>query len=130
MAPGLAADGVLAGKRVLVIEDEFIVAAMVAEALEHAGAIPLGPVGRVDDALQAIGSVRLGAPRIDAAVLDWNLCGDPGLPVAIALAGQAIPFVIATGYGSVEPAFADRPLLAKPYAEGDLLAKLAALFAA
>ena len=129
MASEPAIYGALAGKRILVIEDEFIVAAMVAEALDHAGAIALGPVGRVDDALQAIGGVRLGAPHIDAAVLDWNLCGDPGLPVAIALAGQAIPFVIATGYGSVEPTFADRPLIAKPYAEGDLLAKLASLLA-
>lgn len=44
----------IAGKRILVVEDEFIVAAMLCDVLEDAGAEPLGPVGRVEDALEII----------------------------------------------------------------------------
>lgn len=111
------------GKRILVVEDEFIVAAMLCDTLEDAGVLPLGPAGRVKDALEAI-----AAGGIDAVVLDWNLAGEPSLPVAEALAANGIPFVIATGYGSVEPPFDDRPILGKPYISSQLLEKLAAFF--
>ena len=111
------------GKRILVIEDEFIVAAMLCDTLEDAGATPLGPVGRVSEALTAI-----AAGNIDAVVLDWNLAGEPSLPVAEALAAHGIPFVIATGYGSVEAPFDDRPILGKPYVSAQLLGKLGAFF--
>ncbi len=111
------------GKRILVVEDEFIVAAMLCDTLEDHGAVPLGPVGRV-----AEGLVMIAEGGIDAAVLDWNLAGEPGTPLAEALAERGIPFVIATGYGSVEPPFADRPILGKPYISSNLIEKLSALF--
>lgn len=113
------------GKRILVVEDEFIVAAMVCDTLEDAGAVPLGPVGRVVEGLDMI---RQGG--IDAAVLDWNLNGEPGAPLAEALAASSIPFVIATGYGSVEEPFSGRLILGKPYISGNLIERLASLFAA
>jgi DNA-binding response OmpR family regulator len=112
------------GKRILVVEDEFIVAAMLCDTLEDHGAEPLGPVGRVSEGLELI-----AAGGIDAAVLDWNLGGESGTPLAHALAAQAIPFVIATGYGSVEPPFEDRPILGKPYISSHLIEKLSGLFA-
>lgn len=111
------------GKRILVVEDEFIVAAMLCDTLEDAGAVPLGPVGRVDEAIKAI-----AAGGFDAAVLDWNLAGESSLPLAGALAERAIPFIIATGYGSVDGPFNDRPILGKPYVSRQLLEKLAGLF--
>lgn len=111
------------GKHILVVEDEFIVAAMLCDVLEDAGAVPLGPVGRVNEATDAI-----KAGGIDAVVLDWNLAGEPSLPIAATLAERGIPFVIATGYGSVEAPFDDRPILGKPYVSGHLLEKLGAFF--
>ncbi len=114
----------ISGKRILVIEDEFIVAAMLCDTLEDAGAIALGPLGRVNEAMAAIND-----GGIDAAVLDWNLAGEPGLPLAQALADRGVPFVIATGYGSVDPPFDDRPILGKPYISSQLLEKLGAFFA-
>ncbi|HQS71514.1 MAG: hypothetical protein B7Y36_00175 [Novosphingobium sp. 28-62-57] len=111
------------GKRILVIEDEFIVAAMLCDTLEDAGAIALGPVGRVSEAMASI-----SAGGIDAAVLDWNLAGESGLPLAEALAERGVPFVIATGYGSVDAPFDDRPILGKPYVSSQLLDKLGAFF--
>ncbi|MCX7282992.1 MAG: response regulator [Novosphingobium sp.] len=113
------------GKRILVIEDEFIVAAMLCDTLEDAGAIPLGPVGRVSEAMETI-----GAGGIDAAVLDWNLAGEPGIPLAAERTERGVPFVIATGYGSVDAPFDDRPILGKPYISSQLLDKLGALFTA
>ncbi|MFY7835373.1 MAG: response regulator [Novosphingobium sp.] len=111
------------GKRILVVEDEFIVAAMLCDVLEDAGAVPHGPVGRINEAMEAIAS-----GGIDAVVLDWNLAGEPSLPIAATLAERGIPFVIATGYGSVEAPFDDRPILGKPYVSGHLLEKLGAFF--
>ncbi|MBF9152574.1 response regulator [Novosphingobium jiangmenense] len=111
------------GKRILVVEDEFIVAAMLCDTLEDHGAQPLGPVGRASDGLEMI-----AAGGIDAAVLDWNLAGESGAPLAEALSAQGIPFVIATGYGSVEPPFEDRPILGKPYVSAHLIEKLTGLF--
>ncbi len=105
---------ILQGRRILVIEDEFLVAAVLCDFLEDAGAVTIGPVGSVTDGIKAI-----GAGGFDVAVLDWNLCGESGLPLAEALAAVDIPFVIATGYGAVDAAFADRPILAKPYDWGD-----------
>lgn len=113
------------GKRILVVEDEFIVAAMLCDMLEDTGAVPLGPVGRVNEAMEAVSS-----GGIDAVVLDWNLAGEPSLPIAAALSESGTPFVIATGYGSVEAPFDDRPILSKPYVSAHLLGKLGAFFTA
>ncbi len=111
------------GKRILVVEDEFIVAAMLCDALEDHGAVPVGPVGRVSEGLETI-----AAGGIDAAVLDWNLAGESGSSLAEALAAREVPFIIATGYGSVDAPFHDRPILSKPYVSAHLIEKLAGLF--
>jgi len=99
-----------AGKRVLVVEDEFLVAEMIVDIVERTGAAVVGPAANIREALDLI-----GAGEVDAAVLDWNLAGEPGERVAEALAEADVPFVISTGYGAVTGAFADRPLLSKPY---------------
>lgn len=112
------------GKRILVVEDEFIVAAMLCDTLEDEGLVPLGPFGRVDEGLEFIAS-----EPIDAAVLDWNLGGESGAPLAQALAAKGVPFLIATGYGAVEAPFYDRPILGKPYIARTLIEKLTGLLA-
>lgn len=112
----------IAGRRILIVEDEFIVAAMVADVIECEGAMVVGPV-----ASQAEGLAQAASGGFDAAVLDWNLAGEPGAPIARALREQGVPFVIATGYGAVEAEFADVMVLSKPYAPGKLVEELARL---
>jgi DNA-binding response OmpR family regulator len=113
----------IAGKTILVVEDEFIVAAMLCDVIEDEGAQVLGPAGSLAEALELAAT-----DGIDAAVLDWNLAGEPGEPVARVLASRGVPFVIATGYGSVEGDFAKATVLSKPYAPARLLEALSALF--
>lgn len=114
----------LAGRRVLVVEDEFIVAAMLADQLEDDGAEVIGPIGTQAEAIAVAGS-----EAIDIAVLDWNLNGEPGAPVARTLRARGIPVAISTGYGAVEPEFDGVPVLHKPYAPANLTACLVGLLA-
>lgn len=86
----------LAGRRVLVVEDEYFLADDVARGLEASGAEVIGPVGDIDDALDLIDETE----HLDAAVLDINLRGEMAFPVADALLERGVPFVFATGYDS------------------------------
>ena len=83
----------LSGRRVLVVEDEYYLADDLARALRARGADVVGPVPSLERALAAACS-----EPIDFAVLDLNLKGDHGFPVADALAERNVPFVFATGY--------------------------------
>jgi CheY-like chemotaxis protein len=114
---------VIAGKTILIVEDEFIVAAMLSDVLEDVGASVVGPAPSVAEALE-----MAGQGSIDCAVLDWNLGGESGAPVARAMIAQGIPFVIATGYGGVEAEFAGITVLPKPYSSARLIDALKALF--
>lgn len=82
------------GLRLLVVEDEYLLALYLAEALADLGARIVGPVGSVDAALDLIEN----DPDIDAAVLDVNLGSEAVYPVADALASRDVPFVFASGY--------------------------------
>lgn len=84
----------LAGKRVLVVEDEFLVAVQVEELLEEAGCVVVGPFARVPAAVSAA-----RAEDIDAALLDVNVAGEKVFPVAHVLEERGIPFLFVTGYG-------------------------------
>jgi len=84
----------LDGYRILVVEDEFLLAEDMRYELEDAGAIVLGPEPSV-----ALGLARIAAePRIDAAVLDVNLGGERVFPIADALAAKQVPFIFVSGY--------------------------------
>ncbi len=115
----------LSGRRVLVVEDEALVAMLVEDALLDAGAEVVGPVATVAEALQLLKG-RLP----EAAVLDLNLAGETSTPVADELARRGVPFVVATGYGAdgLPPGHANVPVLAKPYDPADLTAALARLW--
>lgn len=94
-------DNPLRGLSVLVVEDEYILAIELQSYLDKTGAIVLGPVSTVDDALALIGAT----PRIDAAILDASLQGEMVYPVAERLEERQVPFVFTTGYdASIIPA--------------------------
>jgi len=111
-------------RRILVVEDEALVAMLVEDALEDAGFGVIGPVRSVAQALEV-----LEAERPDAAVLDLNLAGENSVSVADALVALGIPFVVATGYGAAGLPAGHRgvPVLPKPYDPADLTAVLVRL---
>ena len=114
----------LTGRRILVVEDEALVAMLVEDALLDAGAIVLGPVATVAEAL-----ALLQQEIPDVAVLDLNLAGETSTPVADRLVTMGVPFVVATGYGAdgLPPGHATVPVLAKPYDPDDLTTALGRL---
>lgn len=79
---------------VLVAEDEYLVAEELEVELAAAGAVVLGPVARVTDALALLDL----QPKIDAAILDANLQGEMIFAIADALTERSVPFVFTTGY--------------------------------
>lgn len=111
----------LNGRRILVVEDEALIAMLVEDALIEAGATVLGPAATVEEAM-----ALFDAERPEAAVLDINLAGQASIPVADRLVAHAIPFVVATGYGAAGLPERHRnvPVLAKPYDPRDLIAAL------
>lgn len=124
--PDGALDGVLAGKRILVVEDESIVAMLVEDVLTDLGAAVVGPASRVAEALGLV-----GAGGVDAALLDVNLAGETTTAVAEELGRRNIPFAFATGYGAagLPPGFAGHPVLQKPFLERELHDMLARVLA-
>ena len=110
----------LAGLRILVVEDESVVAFMLRELLTDRGVQVIGPAATVAAALELAESAEL-----DAALLDVNLNGERSLPVAQALNRRGIPYVLATGYIAVE--CRDYPpgqVLLKPYHPAELISAL------
>lgn len=107
----------LAGLRVLVVEDEMMVAMLIEDMMSDMGCAVIGPAARLDEALDL---ARAGA--FDCAVLDVNVGGQPIFPVADLLREQGKPFAFATGYGDAGLRDADKgtPVLQKPFREGDL----------
>lgn len=110
----------LAGRRVLVVEDEYFLADDIARVLARLGAEVVGPLATRDDALARLGE---GEP-LDAAVLDINLRGETCYPIADALRARGVPFVFATGYDRavVPAAYHGVPRWEKPF-DPDLLVR-------
>jgi len=102
----------LRGRRVLVVEDEYIVATDLARALNDRGVEVIGPAGSIEDALDLLGAEG----RIDGAVLDINLRGERAYPIADALRERKVPFIFATCYDvwSIPEAYAEVPRIEKP----------------
>jgi CheY-like chemotaxis protein len=102
---------VVNGTRVMVVEDEALVAMVESDALIELGYEVAGPFSRPPEALEAVKDGGLAA-----AILDINLGGTLVYPVAEELAARGIPFVFVTGYGteSIDRRFANVPVLQKP----------------
>ena len=114
----------LSGKRVLVVEDEFLIALDIQRILESAGVQTVELTSRVAQALDCIASK--GA--FDAAVLDLKLDRENSAPVAERLQGDKVPFVFLTGGPSlsdVTKRFPQAPVVGKPFDGKELLAALA-----
>jgi CheY-like chemotaxis protein len=104
-------------KRVLIVEDEVLVAMLVEELLERMGYEVAAVSPRLEEALELARTVR-----IDFALLDINLNGKRSFPVAKVLRERGIPFVFATGYGegTLGTEFADAPMVQKPFSRDAL----------
>lgn len=114
----------LEGKRVLVVEDEMLVALLIEEMLADIGCIILGPFSTVTKALAAAST-----EGFDLAVLDVNVAGEKVYPVADALAARDIPFLFLSGYGdtAIPPGHPDWKVCNKPFKVQELTDMLSAL---
>jgi CheY-like chemotaxis protein len=92
--PSPAPSPVLSGKRILVVEDELLVAMMIEDILLEQNCSVIGPFSNLTDALAAAQTASF-----DAAVLDVNLHGQKSYPVGEILAARKIPFFLLSGYG-------------------------------
>lgn len=112
-------DNALDGRKILVVEDDYLEALALAEVLQAAGADVIGPVSEIQEALSFVEKVN----DIDAAILDVDLHGQKSYPVAQALAARQIRFVFATGYGeeAIDQAYRAYPRLQKPFDERALV---------
>lgn len=117
---GQVAAGSLAGRRILVVEDEVLISMFIENVLADLGAEVIGPVNTLADGL-ALG----GSERLDGAVLDLNLNGEQTYPLADALIARGVPFVFITGYDrdSLDRRYSRVPILQKPI-EADTLEKI------
>lgn len=118
---------VLAGIRVLIVEDNAAVAAVIAEHLRLRGATVVGPAPTLHEALTLVGK----AP-FDAAILDVDLKGEHVAPVALRVRSLGRPFVFLTGYGDTDglpPELANERCIAKPVQMDELASILKALAA-
>ena len=114
----------LDGCRVLVVEDDYLIAQLFDEMLKSAGCVVLGPVPRLAEALDVA-----ARERCDVAVLDINLGGERVYPVAEILSGRNVPFIFVTGYAAdaMPLEYAEQPRIAKPFRAAKLIGTLSEL---
>jgi two-component SAPR family response regulator len=114
----------LTGKRVLIVEDEALVALMLQDSLAEIGCIPVGPCNSVSKAMD-----KLKAESFDLALLDVNLNGEKVYPVAYALEERHVPFLFVTGYGesAIPPDRRNWKICMKPFRLEDLTAMIQGL---
>jgi DNA-binding response OmpR family regulator len=110
-------DSDVAGRRILVVEDEMLIAMEIEATLEALGCEIVGPVSTLETALQLAREMTL-----DAAILDITIRGGKSFPVANELLNRDIPFALASGYGdwALPEAMRDRPRLTKPFTAAEL----------
>ena len=105
----------LTGRRVLVVEDESLVAMLLETILEDMGCSPVGPVATVDEGLAMVAAET----SLDAALLDVNVAGREVFPIAEALRARGVPFIFSTGYGEggLPDAWRGQATVQKPFTE-------------
>ena len=106
------ADVTLRDCRILVVEDEYMIADEFRMELEEAGAVVVGPTATGEDALRLIAT----GPKLDGALLDVNLGGTMSFAAADRLMRDGIPFIFTTGYdaSSIPGRFDRIPRCEKP----------------
>jgi CheY-like chemotaxis protein len=109
----------LSGLRLLVVEDEAMIAMMLEDMLDAFGCVVVDVAGTLAKGLALVANESLS---LDGAILDVNLGGETVYPVAERLAARGVPFIFCTGYGLAGLAanFAHVPTLAKPYMREEL----------
>jgi CheY-like chemotaxis protein len=118
----MSGNGTLEGRRILVVEDEAMIAMLVEDMLGDLGCIVVGPAYNLDSALAMAGD----STPLDAAVLDVNLAGRPSFEVADALKARGVPAIFSTGYGHGGLRASDNgaAVLQKPFRVEDLVSAL------
>jgi|JI10StandDraft_1071094.scaffolds.fasta_scaffold227460_2 CheY-like chemotaxis protein len=109
----------LDGMRVLVLEDEALVAMLLEDMLADLGCSTVGPFAELGDATAFVETEPRG---MDAAIIDVNVAGQPSYPLAAALAAGGVPFAFSTGYdiSGIAAEWRGRPWLRKPFMLPDL----------
>ncbi len=109
----------LEGLRVLLLDDETLVAMLLEDMLGDLGCEVAHTCSRV---AQAVDVLSRDDTALDVAILDVNVAGETSAPVAEALAARGVPFLFATGYGAsgVPQGWRDRPTLQKPFSAAEV----------
>lgn len=103
--------------RVLIVEDEMMIALLIEDVLGELGYDVVGPAGKLEAAITLARD-----EMFSAAILDVNIRGGDTFPVATILRERGIPFFLASGYGkwALPDAFQGHPLLQKPFTASDV----------
>jgi CheY-like chemotaxis protein len=111
----------VAGKRILVVEDEYLIAQMLVDVVQSGGATAVGPAATIER-----GNALLDDEQIDAAVIDLNLRGYSNEAMMEKLRRRRIPFLIVTGYAHpAQPP--DAPVISKPFQPAQVIDALQTL---
>lgn len=108
--------------KILVVEDDALIAMELEERLQELGYDVLGPAATLEAAEAAIATTRP-----DAALLDANLAGVSSVPIGVKLHAMGVPLAFCTGYDQIKnapPELAKAPVLTKPISDADLVAGL------
>jgi CheY-like chemotaxis protein len=105
----------LSGRRILIVEDESLVAMLLETILEDMDCTPVGPAANIEEGLR----LATEETPLDAALLDVNVAGRQVFPVAEALRARGVPFVFSTGYGEggLPDEWRGQPTIQKPFTE-------------
>ncbi len=117
---GSLAGSRLDGKRILVVEDEFLLADEIVDWLALRGAEPVGPAATLPQGLDLLEQARV----MDGAVLDINLAGTMVFPLALELRRRSIPLLFASAYAQDVPfpeELKNTLRLKKPFSEAQLI---------
>lgn len=111
--------------RVLIVEDDYLIAENVAEVLREVGIYVVGPVGKFQEACQIVQDTPL-----DCAVLDINIVGGTAFPLIDVLIQSNVPVLLMTGYDQEElpVKYRSLPLIQKPLLQGDVVGAFKKLF--
>jgi two-component SAPR family response regulator len=119
-------DKEIAGRKILVVEDEMLIAMIIEDVLQAVGGEIVGPAATLEKALKLAKE-----EMFDAAILDITIRGGKVYPVAELLLDRSIPFVFASGYGdwALPEGLRGKPRLMKPFTAAALEERIKALFA-